>query len=159
LLKKPDANLWIAVLGCLTFTFYVLRFRMDAMNKKSPPNFAVGFLIGLLLCVILWYWQKSTAAEDGALDLLERYAAMEKRVRQVGEEVTGVISRAKTGNKESPFDFTPIKGTGPVFDQRLHEAGITTLAGLTALTADALAELLDIGPGRAQVILTEAESW
>jgi len=132
---------------------------MDAMDKKSSPNFAIGFLIGLLLCVILWYWQKSTAAEDGALDLLERYAAMEKRVRQVGEGVTAVVSRTKTVAKEPPFDFGLIKGIGPVFNRRLHEAGITTLAGLTTLTANALAEMLDIGSGRAETILIEAGNW
>ena len=132
---------------------------MDGMDKKSSPNFAIGFLIGLLLCVVLWYWQKSTAAEDGALDLLERYAAMEKRVRQVGEGVTAVVSGSKTGSKEAPFDFGLIKGIGPVFSNRLHEVGITTVTGLAALTDEALAEMLDIGPGRAQAILTEARNW
>lgn len=129
------------------------------MNKKSSPNFAVGFLIGLLLCVILWYWQKSTAAEDGALDLLERYAAVEKRVRQVGEKVTAVASSPKTSPEASPFDFVPIKGIGPVFNRRLHEAGITTLAGLTSLSTNALAEMLEIGSSRADAILAEAKNW
>jgi predicted flap endonuclease-1-like 5' DNA nuclease len=132
---------------------------MEIMNKKSSPNFAIGFLIGLLLCIILWYWQKSTAAEDGALDLLERYAAMEKRVRHVGERVTAAVPAINRQPEAPPFDFVPIKGIGPVFNRRLHEAGITTLAGLTALTTDALAELLDIGPGRADAILAEAKNW
>lgn len=130
---------------------------MDAMDEKSSPNFAIGFLIGLLLCIILWYWQKSTAAEDGALDLLERYAAMEKRLRQIGEKVTAVPSLASNG--EPPFDFTPIKGIGPVFNRRLHEAGISTLASLTALTSNALAEMLEVGSGRADAILGEAKNW
>jgi hypothetical protein len=132
---------------------------MDAMDKNRPSNFTIGFLIGLLLCIILWYWQKSTAVEDGALDLLERYAAMEKRVRQVGERVTAVVSPSEEPTKEPPFDFALIKGIGPVFNGRLHEAGITTLPDLTALSADELAEKLDIGTSRAQVILTEAKNW
>ena len=132
---------------------------MDAMDEKSSPNFAIGFLIGLLLCIILWYWQKSTAVEDGALDLLDRYAAMEKRVRQMGERVTAVASRAEPTTEEMPFDFRPIKGIGPVFNHRLHEAGVTTMAGITGLSANALAEMLDIGFSRADTILTEAKNW
>lgn len=132
---------------------------MDAMDKNRPSNFTIGFLIGLLLCIILWYWQKSTAVEDGALDLLDRYADMEKRVRQVGERVTAVISPSEEPTKEAAFDFALIKGIGPVFNGRLHEAGITTLPDLTALSADELAEKLDIGTSRAQVILTEAKHW
>ena len=32
---------------------------------------------------MLWYWQKSTSADDGALDLLDRLAAAELRVRDL----------------------------------------------------------------------------
>lgn len=47
------------------------------MNKKYTRNFAEGLFIGILLCACFWYWQKSTAAEDGALALLDRLAQSE----------------------------------------------------------------------------------
>ena len=131
------------------------------MDEKQNSNFAVGFLIGLLLCVILWYWQKSTAAEDGALELLGRYADKEKQWReQIKEKITAVSSSLPSvPDPGPPFDFIPIKGIGPVFNQRLHEADITTLDGLLTLSASALAELLDIGSSRAQAILADAQTY
>lgn len=50
-------------------------------NVRS--TFLIGFLIGSLIAVIVWYYQKSTTAEDGALDLLNRYATSESRVREL----------------------------------------------------------------------------
>lgn len=131
------------------------------MDEKQNSNFAIGFLIGLLLCVILWYWQKSTDAEDGALELLERYAAKERQWREMGSEAgTAVPTPPPPPTKpELLFDFIPIKGIGPVFNQRLHEAGITTLDTLLDLSADALAEVLDIGSNRAQAILADAQTY
>ena len=45
-------------------------------------TFLVGFLIASLTALIVWYYQKSTSAEEGALDLLDRYAAALKDKRE-----------------------------------------------------------------------------
>ena len=131
------------------------------MDEKQSSNFATGFLIGLLLCVILWYWQKSTAAEDGALELLERYATQEREWRgkeQMEETAVSIPSLPPPlPTPEPSFDFTAIKGVGAVFNQRLHNANITTLTQLLAIPVDTLAEILDIGASRAQTILTNAQ--
>lgn len=47
--------------------------------------FLIGFLISALIALIVWYYQKSTTAEDGALALLDRYADSEARVRKLEE--------------------------------------------------------------------------
>lgn len=49
--------------------------------KRS--KFLIGLLIGALLGLIVWYYQKSTSAEDGALDVLDRLARAEQRVRDL----------------------------------------------------------------------------
>ena len=50
--------------------------------------FLIGFLIAALSALIVWYYQKSTTAEDGALALLDRYADSEARVRELEEALT-----------------------------------------------------------------------
>ena len=45
--------------------------------------FLIGFLIAGLSALLVWYYQKSTTAEDGALALLDRYADAEARVREL----------------------------------------------------------------------------
>ena len=133
---------------------------MDIMDEKQTSKFGIGFLIGLLLCIILWYWQKSTAAEDGALELLDRYATKEREWQEKKTEGQVAVATPPLipSVPPTPFDFIPIKGIGPAFNQRLHEAGITTLDSLLALSAGALGDLLDIGLNRAQAILTAAQT-
>lgn len=46
-------------------------------------TFLTGFLIAGLIAVIVWYYQKSTTTEDGALDLLNRYAHSQRRVSEL----------------------------------------------------------------------------
>lgn len=46
-------------------------------------TFLTGFLIASLTALIIWYYQKSTSAEEGALDLLDRYAEALKGYRRV----------------------------------------------------------------------------
>ena len=53
----------------------------------------IGFLIAALTALIVWYYQKSTSAEDGALELLDRYADAEARVR----ELEVALATAKPG--------------------------------------------------------------
>ena len=50
----------------------------------------------------------------------------------------------------SEDDFTLINGIGPVFDQRLKEAGIRTFAELAALTPAAIAEIVKWSPTRVE---------
>ncbi len=47
------------------------------------PKFLSGLLIGAVIGLLLWYWQKSTSAEEGALAVLDRLAASELRVRDL----------------------------------------------------------------------------
>lgn len=51
------------------------------MNQKLAKNFLLGFFISGLVWLIFWYWQKSTSAEDGALDLLDRLAVAEAKAQ------------------------------------------------------------------------------
>jgi hypothetical protein len=55
--------------------------------RSFRSNFLIGFLIAALVALIVWYYQKSTTAEDGALDLLDRYAESQKRVGELEEAV------------------------------------------------------------------------
>ncbi len=57
--------------------------------------FLIGFLIAGLTALIVWYYQKSTTAEDGALDLLDRYADAEARVRELEEALAEARPAAK----------------------------------------------------------------
>jgi len=62
---------------------------------KVRSTFLIGFLIGSLIAVIVWYYQKSTTAEDGALDLLNRYAASESRVRELETALESVVPESE----------------------------------------------------------------
>lgn len=55
----------------------------------SKTNFLNGLLLGALFGLVVWYWQKSTSAEDGALDLLDRLAASEAKVRELAAKMPG----------------------------------------------------------------------
>lgn len=55
----------------------------------SKTNFLNGLLLGALFGLVVWYWQKSTSAEDGALDLLDRLAASEAKVRELTARMPG----------------------------------------------------------------------
>jgi predicted flap endonuclease-1-like 5' DNA nuclease len=53
-------------------------------------------------------------------------------------------------------DLTIIKGVGPVYAARLEDAGITSLAGLSAADAEALASDVDVPVGRVGTWIEEA---
>lgn len=53
------------------------------MHPVRRSTFLIGFLIASLSALIVWYYQKSTSTEDGALDLLDRYAHSLARVREL----------------------------------------------------------------------------
>lgn len=152
------------------------------MRQKHSFNFLIGLLFGGLVGLLFWYWQKSTSAEDGALALLDKLAATEKRARQVkeslergeepdtlrniplppaGSEVPSFLSRSRVESESETAaaeDLTQVKGIGDVFNGRLQAAGITTFASLKALSAAALADILQIRLGRAENILAEANA-
>jgi predicted flap endonuclease-1-like 5' DNA nuclease len=149
------------------------------MKQKHSFNFMVGLLIGGLVGLLFWYWQKSTSAEDGALTLLDKLAATEKRVRQLKSEladggpepellrniplpsraadVPSFLTKSRTETADED-DLTQVKGIGAVFNGRLQQANIHTFAQLQALSAEKLATILQIRLGRAENILAEAEN-
>lgn len=123
------------------------------------PKFLVGLLIGGLLGIIFWYWQKSTSAEDGALSVLDSLAASEARTRDlearlhmaaaataVSPEPTGTdavdSADAAADDSETTADnLQEIEGIGPTFARRLEEAGITSFVDLAAQTPSGLVEI------------------
>ncbi|MCB9006949.1 MAG: hypothetical protein H6656_06240 [Ardenticatenaceae bacterium] len=147
------------------------------MKEKQSFNFMIGLLIGGLVGLLFWYWQKSTSAEDGALALLDKLAATEKRVRQLKNELAqgglkpdalrtmplpsrGAEVPSFLSNKsESADDLMQVKGVGAVFNGRLQQSGIDSFAKLKALSAEKLADILQIRLGRAENILAEANNF
>ena len=59
------------------------------MSQIKPSTLLFGFLIATLLGFILWYYQRSTTVEDGALDLLDRYAKSQTRLRELEARLRG----------------------------------------------------------------------
>lgn len=138
------------------------------MKEKHSTNFLIGFVLGALICIVVWYWQKSTAADEGALDLLDRLAELDRKL-QGGETApstsSGQADLTSLGQAVSPQpaipmpqpdDLQQVKGIGPVFDGRLQAEGIITIARVAAMPAEKLANLLEISENRAKTILTEA---
>lgn len=145
---------------------------------KNPSTFGIGLVFGALVGLLIWYWHKSTSAEDGALDLLDKMAVADSKIRNLesqlrAEPVETYITLEPTGDNLPPFlaaqpalaeetappseDLQRVKGIGPVFAQKLQAVDIDTLAELTAVSPQKLAEILDISEGRAAAILLEAQ--
>lgn len=123
---------------------------------------------------------KSTSAEDGALTLLDKLAATDRRVRELktqlqtdgsepevlrniplpsrAVELPSFLEKAQARVPKAD-DLTQVKGIGTVFNGRLQQANIHTFAQLQALSADKLAEILQIRLGRAENILAEANTF
>ena len=134
------------------------------MWRKNFHNFVIGLTIGGLLAVIFWYWQKSTSAEDGALELLDRLAAAEQKASRLRLELTRQPSPASetvepAAEDIEPDDLTQVKGIGPTYAQRLHEAGIESFTQLTAVSPPELAQILDTNENRAAAILAAAKNY
>lgn len=53
------------------------------MKHITRSTFFFGFVIASLVAIAIWYYQKSTSVEDGALDLLDRYADSQARLREM----------------------------------------------------------------------------
>lgn len=142
------------------------------MRKGLSITFFLGLLIGGMAALIIWYYQKSTSAEDGALVLLDRLAEADRRVRQlVGQPPMPESMRHERiavnppVTKETPpflqrtaepEDLTRVKGIGPVYANRLTAVGVQTVAQITAMTPARLADILHISETRAESILLAA---
>jgi len=55
----------------------------EKVTHMRRSTFLMGFVIAGLIALIIWYYQKSTTTEAGALDLLNRYAESRARVREL----------------------------------------------------------------------------
>jgi len=145
---------------------------------KEPSTFAFGLLFGTLAGLLVWYWYKSTSAEEGALDLLDRMVAADAKLRDLefkqrvdavenyitlepnGENLPPFLDTNKAisiPEKNTPDDLQQVKGIGPVFAQRLQDVGVESLSALTAVSPMNLAHILGISEGRASAILAEAK--
>ncbi len=116
------------------------------MKEKRCLPFWWGFLsaFGLVaaIAVALWYWQKSTSADEGALDLLDELAKAQRQLAEMrqkgGQRETAVAASAvmaatnSVTSSQLTDDLTRVHGIGPTYARRLREAGITTFAALAA---------------------------
>jgi len=103
--------------------------------------FVLGLLIGWLAeWVIDWYYWRSRiyniARENTTLK--ERLTSLEAERSQRSASAKGIA----LADKEGRDNFQAIKGIGPVFSKRLHEAGIHTFEQLAQLTPRQLEEIL-----------------
>jgi len=57
------------------------------MQPIRRSTFLIGFLLASMTALLIWYYQKSTSAEDGALDLLDRYAEAQNQVRELEKKL------------------------------------------------------------------------
>lgn len=138
------------------------------MRQKRIPNFMIGLLLGAMVALLVWYWQKSTSAENGALALLDRLAAAENKVRELQAQLVAAgrqalserpaeIVKAPAAATAAPDDLQQVRGVGPVFADRLQQAGITTFSQLATTSAEELARVLGVSTSRAENILAEAQ--
>lgn len=135
------------------------------MFSKYSKNFSTGVIIGALICLLYWYWQKSTKAEDGALALLDRLKQADDRLQRAYQAVAdqelleaaqeSVAEETAVSPSNSVDDLTLVKGIGPVFAARLQQANITKIAQIAELQPEKLSEILNIASGRAEQILDE----
>lgn len=110
------------------------------------PKLLLGLLIGALIGLLFWYYQKSTSAEDGALDMLDRLAEAEKRARemaaQLEAEVETAVETVPPAIRED--NLKRISGIGPVYEQRLKEAGVRTFADLARQSPERVGDIVGL---------------
>lgn len=127
------------------------------MKKSKGFAFWFGFLVAFVVGMAVWYWQKSTSADEGALDLLDELAKAKARIRELqrsgGQKETAVpthidIAQRSTGVQAhaptQPDDLTAIRGIGPVYARRLQNAGIATFAALAAQEPEKIGQIVQI---------------
>jgi predicted flap endonuclease-1-like 5' DNA nuclease len=121
------------------------------MKKKHRTNFLLGAALGALTCIIIWYWQKSTAADEAALNLLDRLAETQAKLRRYAETAEFIPAAAPTTQQaaQPAFDWERINGIGPTYARRLREAGIVALPDLANADADHIREITKLQPWHA----------
>jgi predicted flap endonuclease-1-like 5' DNA nuclease len=101
----------------------------------------LGLLIGWLAeWVIDWvYWRnRFRPVADENVNLKDQIKLLEaEKNKRPPSDKFGFLT-----NKEGKDNLQAIKGIGPVFAQRLNEAGITTFEQLSKLTSQELEEIL-----------------
>lgn len=127
--------------------------REETVEQNRTSNLLFGFLIGTLIFFLIWYWQKATSAEDGALDLLDRHADAQAQLRRLDALDRG-SSRPTTYDGPTD-DLEQILGIGPTYARRLQEAGIHTYSDLAQQTPDHIREITGISLRRT----AEAAEW
>ncbi len=125
------------------------------MKAQRCLPFWWGFLsaISLMLAtaVAFWYWQKSTSADEGALDLLDELAKgqrqlAELRQKQVHGKTAVGSSTTSPAATQAADDLTRIHGIGPTYARRLREAGIFTFAALAEQEPEQVRQIAKIQP-------------
>lgn len=118
------------------------------MKRQGSSNFLIGLLIGGLFALLVWYWQKSTSAEDGALDVLERLGEARRRIRELEAELAAAKATlpsrgvsVATDSSSAADNLEAINGIGPTYARRLREAGIKTFSDLIEQTPERLREI------------------
>lgn len=127
------------------------------MKKSKGFAFWFGFFIAFMVGLAVWYWQKSTSADEGALDLLDELAKAKARIRELqgsgGQKETAVPTHIDIAQRSTsvqalaptqPDDLTAIRGIGPVYARRLQDAGIATFAALAAQEPEKIGQIVQI---------------
>lgn len=57
------------------------------MIHVQRTTLLIALIFIALSVLILWYYQKSTSAEDGALNLLDRYAQARARISELESQI------------------------------------------------------------------------
>lgn len=118
------------------------------MVENKRKSFWMGFFLALAGGVLVWYWQKSTSADEGALDLLDELAKVRANMREMQSsekmEETAVAPPAQSTKAAPADDLTAINGIGPVYARRLQEAGIATFANLAAQDPERLSQIVQL---------------
>jgi predicted flap endonuclease-1-like 5' DNA nuclease/uncharacterized RDD family membrane protein YckC len=95
------------------------------------------------------FWEVATLDDNALRDILALTELQQTQVdltalradaRRLANE-RGTVGVLWQG--QPPDDFEPIEGIGPVFEQRLYDAGIRTYAALSAATPDQLAQIVN----------------
>lgn len=128
------------------------------MKEKHSSNFVIGLLFGVMVGVIIWYWQKSTSAEDGALALLDKLAKIQDRLPIKSELYHPEPARLVDEPAVEGPSLQTVTGIGPVYETRLNKAGVLSLGQLRALTVEELASILNMNVSRAEAILSVARA-
>lgn len=133
-----------------------------------PPAFVKMFLAGLLLgAAVIWVvWRRKNllrqnpahraAPSHGQEIDITVPVHLHPDTTPVAKESPKAASPTKPSVVETaPADFTVIKGIGPVYAQRLQEAGITSFAALAKQPSQRLREIVQAKDWQA----LDIESW